>query len=117
MYPNCLLLSDDLVDASRVVGDGKAAGLAVRHCRDLVRLLDAIPQGPALIVLDLHFPGLNLNEVLPLARTAGSKVVAFGPHVDANGLKAAREAGCDEVLPRSAFYKGLEEKLRQWASG
>jgi len=42
------------------------------------------------------------------------RVVAYGSHVDAAGLKAARDAGCDVVLPRSAFVEQLPVKLREW---
>jgi hypothetical protein len=35
------------------------------------------------------------------------RVVGFGSHVDRARLEAAREAGCDEVLARSAFFARL----------
>jgi len=34
--------------------------------------------------------------------------------VDATGLKTARDAGCDVVLPRSAFVEQLPHKLPEW---
>lgn len=116
MNPLCLLLSDDLIDASRVMGDGRAAGLIVVHCRDVARLLIELERRPTVVVLDLHFPGLDLEAVLPPVRASGSKLIGFGAHVDAARLKAARHAGCDQVLPRSAFFEGLEEKLAAWVS-
>ena len=114
MNPLCLLLSDDLIDASRVMGDGRAAGLTIQHCRDVAKLLEAMPRRPVVVVLDLHFPGLDLEALVPTIRASGSKLIAFGAHVDAARLKAARQAGCDEVLPRSAFFEGLESKLAEW---
>lgn len=115
MNPLCLLLSDDLIDASRVMGDGRAAGLTVLHCRDVAKLLAEIERRPAVVVLDLHFPGLDLESIVQMLRAGGSKLIGFGPHVDAARLKAARQAGCDEVLPRSAFFEGLEAKLATWS--
>jgi hypothetical protein len=44
------------------------------------------------------------------------RVVAYGSHVDAAGLRAAREAGGDVVLPRSKFVEELPHKLPTWLS-
>ena len=107
----CLILSDDLLDSSRIAGHVKAAGFEVITCRDSTALLAAIDRKPALGLVDLHNPGLAVETVVPALRTAGVRVVGFGSHVDVGRLKAARAAGCDEVLPRSAFFEGLSERL------
>jgi len=114
MPPLCLVLSDDLLDASRVIGEGRAAGLAVLQCRDPAALLSAAERGPSAAILDLHNPGLQVELVVPALKAIGVRVIGYGSHVDAARLKAARQAGCDEVLPRSAFFEGLEEKLQLW---
>ena len=41
------------------------------------------------------------------------RVIAFGSHVDAELLAAARAAGCDEVLPRSKFFARARELLAE----
>ena len=115
MAPLCLILSDDLLDASRVIGDGRAAGLAVLQCRDVHCLTSAIARAPILAVLDLHNPGLDIDAIVPQLKAINCRAIGFGSHVDATRLKAARTAGCEEVLPRSAFFEGLEAKLRGWA--
>jgi CheY-like chemotaxis protein len=114
--PLCLVLSDDLLDASRLAGHGRAAGLVVVHCRDLPTLQAAATSDPALVILDLHFPGLDVAAAAPALKATGARVVGYGSHVDAARLKSARQAGCDEVLPRSAFFEGLEGKLQAWAA-
>lgn len=112
----CLVLSDDLLDSSRITGHAKAAGFDVITCRDSTALLAAIDRKPALALIDLHNPGLTIETVVPGLRGAGAKVIGFGSHVDVPRLKVARAAGCDEVLPRSAFFEGLDERLKKWAS-
>ena len=112
----CLVLSDDLLDSSRIAGHARAVGQEVATCRDSATLLAAVSRGPALALIDLHNPALAVEAVVPTLRAAGVRVVGFGSHVDVARLKAARAAGCDEVLPRSAFFDGLEEKLTIWAS-
>lgn len=110
----CLVLSDDLLDSSRIAGHARAVGLDVAACRDTTGLLAAMSRGPVLALLDLHNSGLAIENVVPTLRAAGVRVVGFGSHVDVARLKTARAAGCDEVLPRSAFFEGLEERLLRW---
>jgi CheY-like chemotaxis protein len=43
--------------------------------------------------------------------TATIPVIAFGSHVNAEALRAAREAGADRVLARSAFVRDLPALL------
>jgi CheY-like chemotaxis protein len=117
MLPLCLVLSDDLLDASRVIGEGRAGGLEVLQCKNQAALLAAAERKPALVIVDLHNPGIDVNSVIATMKSLGAKIIAFGSHVDAVRLKAARQAGCDEVLPRSAFFDGLGDRLRGWAGG
>jgi CheY-like chemotaxis protein len=112
--PLCLVLSDDLLDASRVIGEARAAGATARQCKDSPALLSGMQQKAALVVLDLHNPGLDVTELVSALKKAGAKVIGYGSHVDALRLKLARQAGCDEVLPRSAFFDGLEAKIAEW---
>src|SRR5262245_62189722 len=117
MPPLCLVLSDDRLDASRVIGEGRAAGQVVIQCKDHAALLAAANRKPALVILDLHNPGLDVNMVVAAMTTHGAKVVAFGSHVDAARLKAARQAGIEEVLPRRAFFDRGGGRLRGWLGG
>ena len=118
--PSGLLLSDDLLFASRITGAARALGLSVQTARSLEQLLErARSETPSCVLLDLAFPGLVLPD---LFRRLGEdchplpRVVAYGSHVDADGLRAARLAGCDVVLPRSKFVEELPQALPQWLS-
>jgi hypothetical protein len=87
-------LVDDLLDRSRL----SAALPDTTFVRDSARL-------PAVdvVVVDLARHG----EALPALRAAHPtvRIVAFGPHVDAAALAAARAAGADLVVPRSRFFQ------------
>jgi CheY-like chemotaxis protein len=113
-----LLLSDDLIDTSRIAGTARALGLTVVTARATEPLLrQAREQSPACVLLDLKNPRLDVPGLLAALREACPvlpRVVAFGSHVDAASLKAARDAGCDLVLPRSAFFEKLPEDLPVW---
>ena len=39
-------------------------------------------------------------------------IIGYGSHVDTATLKAARDAGCDVVLPRSKFVEELAHLLQ-----
>jgi CheY-like chemotaxis protein len=118
--PIALLLSDDLIDASRITGTARSLGLTVRQ----VGSVDALEQlvresAPSCVLVDLNYPRLDVPGMI--RRLSGAspnmpRLVGYGSHVDAVGLKAARAAGCDLVLPRSAFVEQLADQLPAWMS-
>jgi CheY-like chemotaxis protein len=114
-----LLLSDDLIFTSRITGTARDLGLTVRAARsaDVLETM-ARTAPPRLVLIDLGNPGLAVPDLLRRLREACPampRVVAYGSHVDAAGLRAAREAGCDVVLPRSKFVEDLPVMLPEWA--
>ena len=114
------LLSDDLIFTSRIAGTAQGFGLTLKPARS-VEVLRALvqEQSPRCVIVDLALPGLNLPVLIGRLRAACPtmpRLVAYGSHVDAAGLRAAREAGCDVVLPRSAFVEQLPAQLPQWLS-
>jgi CheY-like chemotaxis protein len=118
--PSGLLLCDDLLFVSRITGEARALGLTVKPARSLEQLLDLSQQEPpSCVLVDLGFPGLILPDLFRRLNETGiplPRVVAYGSHVDTEGLRAARSAGCDPVLPRSKFVEELPRALPQWLS-
>ncbi len=118
MVPRGLLLCDDLIFTSRVTGTARALGLEVRAARDVPGLLElARQERPACVIVDLHNPGLDLAALLKELGEPLPRVVAYGSHVEAVTLHAARLAGCDPVLPRSRFVEELPAALPGWLEG
>src|SRR5437763_5368786 len=91
----------DLMDRSKV---SAAAGDRVRFVASAAELASAGPHD--LVVVDLGRPGVI--EALPTIR---ARTIGFGSHVDTELLDAARQAGCDEVLPRSAFFRDVDQLM------
>lgn len=112
------MLCDDLMFFSRVSGAARAAGASVRQVRTAAELLAAArTRPPAGVIIDLHCSGLDLPALLAELDAAVSprpRVIAYGSHVEAEVLRAARQAGCDRVLPRSQFVTELESHIGQW---
>jgi CheY-like chemotaxis protein len=119
--PFGLLLSDDLIFTSRIVGTGRDLGLTVKATRSADALLAlARPQAPRCVIVDLSNPGLAIGDFmhrLAAACTPMPFVVAYGSHVDTATLRAGREAGCDLVWPRSKFVEELPRAMPGWFSG
>ena len=78
-------------------------------------LADMRSRPPALVILDLNNPRTD-----PLATVASMKAdpalaaiptVGFASHVQTDVIDAARKAGVDEVMARSAFAQRLPEIL------
>jgi hypothetical protein len=90
----------DLMDRSKV---SAAAGDRVRFVASAGELSKTEAD---VVVVDLSRPGVL--EALPSIK---SRTIGFGSHVDTELLDAAKEAGCDEVLARSAFFSQLPELL------
>jgi CheY-like chemotaxis protein len=112
-----LLLCDDLIFVSRVVGTAQALGLKMRSVKtpgELLRIVEQSP--PSCVILDLNTPSLTIDEIVAqlLAMQPKPFVVGYGSHVDAATLKKARDAGCDIVWPRSKFADELATALPSW---
>ncbi len=118
--PPGLLLSDDLIFTSRIIGTAQSLGLEVRQVRALDRLVETAKRvGARCVILDLAFADLDLPDLM---RSLGEweappRVVAYGSHVDAASLHAARAAGCQPTLPRSKFVEDLARDLPHWLAG
>lgn len=110
-----LMLTQDLVFSSRVSGSATAAGTPLRVVRSGEELLrDAEAQADlGLVILDLTTPGCDVAGILEhlRQRQPPPKVVAYAPHVVRGALEQARAAGCDQVLTRGQFHRGIDQLL------
>jgi DNA-binding NarL/FixJ family response regulator len=113
--PEGLLLSRDLFFTGKITGTASAIGKSIRTVGSLSGLQEALTPSTRLVLLDLAIPGITPADVAQVvAACPGSRLVAFGPHVDTASLEAAKDAGFHEVLPRSRFSSALPELLRGW---
>lgn len=111
-----LVVSTDLMVASRLAGAAGAAGARLDQ-----RPAIAADAGPYdLVLLDLQGLKGPVESVVAAARgLAGGtrpdvRVVAFGPHVAGDQLRAAVAAGCDEAVSRGELLGGFAALVRRW---
>jgi CheY-like chemotaxis protein len=110
--PGVYALAADLMFASRIRGAAEGAGTAVTLLRSGSALIDAVRAGGGgLVLLDLDARGLVPGELIPLLHAVGARVVCFVAHVNVERIEAARAAGADRVLARSAFVRELPALL------
>ena len=112
----------DLMMASKIRSAAAAAGTEVRFARSAASLLDeARATRPDLVILDLDDRLVDPLEALAALRSdpalASLRVLGFVSHVRADRIAAARQAGIDEVLARSAFATGLAGLLSSAREG
>jgi len=110
-----VLLSTDLMVVSRVQGAATKAGTTLRSVSTATQAAEQIRAGSeALLVIDLSVPGLDIAAfVAKLEASEGAelRIIAFGPHVHANRLAAAEQAGCDLVVSRGQFFAQVDALL------
>ena len=115
-----LLMTRDLMFTSKVTSTAASLGLRIEVVGTVEQLsLRMAEAAPRAVFLDLGLTDLDPAQVVnTLPITARPQVIAFGSHVDEARLNAARDAGCDDVMPRSKFSSTLPELLqRVFAAG
>jgi DNA-binding NarL/FixJ family response regulator len=70
---------------------------------------------PSLVIIDLNSTKADAVSTIASLKAdpelAGIRAIGFASHVHADLIAAARKAGADQVLPRSAFAGNLGEIL------
>jgi CheY-like chemotaxis protein len=107
---------EDLLFKSKISETASQLGIEAAFPRNSRRLLEAMHESPPdLLVLDLNSsrfePLTLLEDVRSDEPTRDVPTVGFLSHVQKDLAVAAREAGCDRVVARSAFTKDLPQIL------
>jgi hypothetical protein len=90
----------------------------VKADKDIVSRLADVPEGsrPSLIVFDLNNVNAKPLTLIPRLKSKmkrGTSVIGFLSHLQGDLKAKAMEAGCDMVMPRSAFSQNLPNLLRR----
>lgn len=109
---------EDLLFRSKIGETASALGIEASFPRSPKKLEDMLQtSSPDLLILDLNssrFEPLKLLQTVKGdERTQDLKTVGFLSHVQKDLAVAAREAGCDRVMARSAFTKDLPRVLAE----
>ena len=91
----------DLMDRSRISAAAPATRFASMPS-DLVALDTEVD----IIIVDLSRQG-----VMEALEELTARTIGFAPHVDRETFDLARAAGCEEVMPRSEFFRRIAKLL------
>lgn len=111
-----LAIVDDLMFASKIRSAAARIGVPVTFARSPAGAIAAARDtAPLLVILDLNNSRMDpLGTVAALkadTATSGIRTVGYVSHVQGDLIEAARQAGVDEVMARSAFTQHLADIL------
>ena len=105
-------LIDDIFFQMKVAETAKHLGIEFKVATNTDALLGLLEPRPQLVIVDLNARSQPIDAIVRLrAASKDIRVVAFLSHVQRELGEQARNAGCDEVMPRSSFTQNLAEIL------
>jgi CheY-like chemotaxis protein len=113
-----LLLSPDLVFSSRLAAAGKRLEIPVSAISSIEAAEARVEEDSIdLVICDLSAPGADPRSLVARLRQRRPNlpIIAYVPHVHEDRLRAATEAGCDEVLTRGQFDRQMDDILARYA--
>ena len=113
--PQVLALVKDMIFAVKIVSTARSLGVSCQTALSVAGLAGACAaHQPALIIVDLDLPGLDVQALASAVRAVGAhtRVVGYLSHTQVEMAAAAKAAGIAEVMPRSAFTRNLPELLQ-----
>ena len=101
-------LMDDLFFQMKLAETAKQLGVEVKVAANGDALMALLENQPKLVIVDLNARSNPIQAIQKLRLTRKDvRVVGFLSHVQTELAAQAQAAGCDEVLPRSAFTQNL----------
>jgi hypothetical protein len=113
---------DDLFVTAKIQETARKLGVKVEFVKgdkEAVSRLTDTPEGerPKLLVFDLNNANAKPMTLIPKFKTKFKKatsIIGFLSHLQGDLKLKATEAGCDTVMPRSAFSQSLPNLLRRY---
>ena len=111
-----LALVDDLLLGSKIRAAAQSLDQPIRFVRGRTPVVVEIRQHqPSLVIIDLNREAPDTMDAIRSIKAAPDlasiRLIAFVAHTNTDLIKAAREAGIDTVLARSAFFSSLPQIL------
>ncbi len=114
-----LAVLDDLFFMVKINESAKQAGLPIEFVKTETDVLERAKAHPALIIFDLNYQGVDALKLVQTLKadegTKGISLIGYLSHVQGELKVKAQEAGCNAVMPRSAFSQNLPQILKRHA--
>ncbi len=113
---------DDLFFMAKIQETARKLNVKVNFVKSEKEVLESVAAGeekPSLIMIDLNHHTVKPLTMIPKLKSKLKKetnIIGFLSHLQGELKMKAHEAGCDMVLPRSAFSQNLPQLLRRHAT-
>ncbi len=113
---------DDLFFMAKIQETARKLNVKVNFVKSDKEVLESVAAGeekPSLIMIDLNHHTVKPLTIIPKLKSKLKKetnIIGFLSHLQGELKVKAQEAGCDMVLPRSAFSQNLPQLLRRHAT-
>lgn len=108
-----MILVDDMFFTAKINGAAAECGRYIERIKTREQLEGLGANPPSLVIIDLNSDRLDPLETIAFlksnAQLSAVPIVSFVSHVQTDLIRAAQAAGCDYVLPRSAFTQMIDE--------
>ena len=116
-YSEALILNRDLMFGSRIKSALAQIGLRARFVPDtdqFVRAFKDLGESTAIAILDMNGP-VEWEQIRTItAIPSGVPILAFGPHVDVEGRRAAKAAGVTRIVSNGQFHSELQTLIQRY---
>ena len=115
-----LALVDDLFFSAKLAEGAKQAGVTLKTVGTRQAVLENLKEGSvAVLIFDLDCGSTDAVELIGSLKADPDAqplppMVAFVRHTHVDRIRQAEAAGCDQILPRSSFFKDLPGLLRSF---
>jgi len=108
-----VIFVDDMFFTAKINSAAAECGRHIERIKTREQLEGLAENPPSLVIIDLNSDRLDPLKTIALlksrAELSSVPIVSFVSHVQTDLIQAARAAGCDYVLPRSAFTQMISE--------
>jgi CheY-like chemotaxis protein len=115
--PRIVVAVDDLFFLAKIRETARQLKVPIELAKTDRELLEKLEPPPALIILDLNSTGLKplptIGKLRHKQELKKTPIIGFLSHLQADLKLKAQEAGCNLVMPRSAFSQNLPGLLRR----
>ena len=108
-------LPADLMFGARIRATAEAVAGQVLLARSADEVLNGVAGGARRVLLDLEHRGVDAVRLIEQLRAEHGRdihILTYSSHTNVDRMRAAREAGADRVVARSAFVQQLPQLLR-----
>ena len=118
--PRIFAFVDDLFFLSKIQETARKLNVKVEFVKTDKDILDRLAlngdEKPSLIIFDLNNANAKPLTAIPRLKKElkkGTNIIGFLSHIQGDLKMKAMDAGCDMVIPRSAFSQNLPQLLRR----